>query len=252
MRTYLSAVLGVFVLTATAWGSDKSAPPEDATPSRVGLPNLNETNLPRDPSSIRTETPTADGSRRLGACVLAAKDTGVTVSNSGDLNGAKPPKITYHAPPQIIEAEALLAAGKVQVSGGELAVQPMTGFGPGWGGGAQLFWSGGGAGAVLDATINANKAGIYNVYLHLTKAPDFGAVKTQVRGLLPYWKTGKSMDGWSPSVEPPFGGYGDLVTENFRLAQGDNHLSLMITGKNEESSGYLIGIDCIVLDYVHS
>jgi hypothetical protein len=151
----------------------------------------------------------------------------------------------------VIEAETLLGAGKLQANGGDLGVQPMAGFGPGWGGDAQLFWGGIAPGAVLDVTFSAPMPGYYDVFLHLTHAPDFGKVQTQVKGARSYWENGKVLDGWGPSVKPPgysipLGGPG-----GFPLLQGENKLSIKIIGKHESSSGYLVGIDCIALRFVH-
>ena len=155
----------------------------------------------------------------------------------------------------MIEAETLLGKGKVQVNGGNLAVQSMAGFGPGWGGDAQLFWSGGAAGAVLDITYIAPIGGRYDIYLQITRAPDYGKVKTQYSGGPDSGglSGGYSFDGWGPAVEPPYfyagppTNYGHIVTSIARLKAGENKLAVMIWGKNQQSSGYLVGIDCIVL-----
>ena len=53
-----------------------------------------------------------------------------------------------------VEGEDLVKAGKIQTNAGKVVVQPMGGFGPGWSGDAQLFWSGGAVGATLDLTID--------------------------------------------------------------------------------------------------
>jgi len=217
LRTMVAAV-GLCALGSAALAADKPNP-TGAPTGRVDAPNLG------DP-------------QKLGACVQAAKDKGIY--GTGENFSLKKPMI-------VIEAETLFAAGKAQVNGGTLSVQPMAGFGPGWGGDAQLFWSGGAVGAVLDATFSAPMPGYYDVYLHLTHAPDYGKVKTQIKGARPYWENGKALDGWAPSVKPP--GYPISLggPPGIQLAQGENKLSLMITAKNEKSSGYLVGIDCIAL-----
>ena len=64
-----------------------------------------------------------------------------------------------------VEAEQLVKANKALVNGGKVAVQPMAGFGPGWSGNAQLFWSGGAVGAVLDLLVDVPAAATYAVEL---------------------------------------------------------------------------------------
>lgn len=222
--TVVPAAIALCALAFTAWGADKPTPSGSPT-GRVETPNLG------DP-------------QKLGACVQAAKESGVTATGSGG-------NITFKQPMIVIEAEALLGAGKVQVNGGNLAVQNMAGFGPGWGGDAQLFWSGIEPGAVLDATFSVSVPAYYDVYLHLTHAPDYGKVQTQIKGARPYWENGKPLDGWGPSVKPP--GYPIPLggTAGFPLVKGENKLSVKIIGKNEKSSGYLLGIDCIALRILH-
>ena len=173
-----------------------------------------------------------------GACIQAAKD-----SPGGFLGGNLQSQL------KVIEAEALFAGGKVTVNSGSTGIQEMAGFGQGWGRNAQLFWSGGTAGAVLDMTFPVTTEGYYEVFLHLTRAPDFGQVKTQIRGSKPFWIPGSSVDSWGPAIKPPPNS--PALTPPVALAKGDNKLSLMISGKNEKSSSYRIGIDCIVLRFVH-
>lgn len=166
--------------------------------------------------------------------------------------GISPPAAPGGLPtfkPDAIEAETLFAAGKVSVNGGTLGVQNMSQFGRGWGGNAQLFWSGGSTGAVLEMTFSPSMPGYYDVYLHLTRAPDFGTVKTQIKSTTAYWINGASVDGWDPVVKPPPASI--PLWQSFPLVKGDNHLSLMINGKNAKSSGYLVGIDCIALRFRH-
>lgn len=47
------------------------------------------------------------------------------------------------AQPGVYEGENLVNSGKAHVNGGSVAAQPMSGFGSGWSGNAQLFWGGG-------------------------------------------------------------------------------------------------------------
>ena len=73
-----------------------------------------------------------------------------------------------------IEGETFVQASKFMVNAGKVQVQSMSRFGKGWSRDAQLFWSGGATGAVLDLMVDVREAGRYNVELHLTRAPDYG------------------------------------------------------------------------------
>src|SRR5262245_23943298 len=80
----------------------------------------------------------------------------------------------------VIEAESLV--GSAQTTRGSIGVQDMQGFGPGWGGGAQLFWGGPQIGAQLRLSFSTTVTGRYEVFLQFTKAPDFAAVRAQLDG----------------------------------------------------------------------
>jgi hypothetical protein len=198
---------------------------------------------PIDLSTAREARPSGGDRPKLGACIQSPK-----YNDAGK-------RAMF-----VIEAETLLGAGKAQANAGTLAVQPMAGFGPGWGGNAQLFWSGGSPGAVLDITYFAPIGGRYQIYLGLTKAPDYGWVSTQYTGGGSYlsggeeaFVNGSHYDNWASAVEPPYfhagppPNYGYPVSSIARLRVGENKLALKITGKHDKSTGYLIGIDCIIL-----
>ncbi|MGZ9138035.1 MAG: hypothetical protein ACXW4K_11350, partial [Candidatus Deferrimicrobiaceae bacterium] len=67
-----------------------------------------------------------------------------------------------------LEAEQLVQSNRTSENGGKVAVQPMAGFGSGWSGNAQLFWSGGAVGAVLDLLVDVPTAATYAVELYMT------------------------------------------------------------------------------------
>jgi hypothetical protein len=137
------------------------------------------------------------------------------------------------------EAEDLFRSNKVTVNGGQLGAQPMQGFGAGWSGDTQLFWGGGGVGAVIDLTVDVQKAGRYRVTADLTRAPDFATLGAEVDGQA----SGLKFDGFSPQV----------VREErvelgaFTLGPGPRKISFLIVGKNSQSSSYRVGIDRLVL-----
>ncbi len=138
-----------------------------------------------------------------------------------------------------VEAESLLVPPRYQLRGGEAVPQPMTGFGSGWGGGAQLFWRGGAVGAVLDLLVDVPTAGRWSVELWLTSAPDYGRLAFEVDGT----KALLGFDGYTPSVSGP----ATVSLGTFTLQPGPRRVSLMITGKAPASSGWLAGVDRVRL-----
>jgi hypothetical protein len=143
-----------------------------------------------------------------------------------------------HAAGTVYEGETFLTSGKVTVSGGNLMVQPMSAFGQGWSGDAQLFWGGGQSGAVLDLTLDVPTRAMYEVELHMTRAPDYGRLKIQVDG-----KNAAQFDGYAPAVAPS----GPISVGTFDLGPGPGKLSFMIWDKNTKATGFLVGIDYIRL-----
>lgn len=133
------------------------------------------------------------------------------------------------------EAEGLFDHRKAQVNGGTLHVQPMQDFGTGWGNNAQLFWSGGAPGAVLDLTFKVQVAGKYRVELFMTRAPDYGNLVLQVEGNM----ASASFSGYSAAVVPS----NAIEVGTFQLAAGERRISLKIISKDAKSSGFLVGVD---------
>jgi hypothetical protein len=137
------------------------------------------------------------------------------------------------------EAEQLFQQGKAKGNGGTLAVQPMQNFGNGWGNNAQLFWSGGAPGAILDLSLNVPASAKYRVELFMTRAPDYGDLLLQVEG---------------NTASASFSGFASAVVRSnaidvgtFELPAGEQRISLKIIGKNTKSSGFLVGVDQVRL-----
>lgn len=125
------------------------------------------------------------------------------------------------------------------MNGGSVAVQPMSGFGDGWSGNAQLFWGGAAPGSTLDLTIDIGEEGIYEVELHLTRAPDFGRMRFQVDGN----NSAEVFDGYAPTVAPS----GPVTLGTFALQPGARTLRFVVFNKNPDSSNYFAGIDFVRL-----
>ena len=137
-----------------------------------------------------------------------------------------------------VEGEDLVKAGKIQTNAGKVVVQPMGGFGPGWSGDAQLFWSGGAVGATLDLTIDVPVAATYAVELYMSRAPDYADFILQVDGK----PSNLKLSGFTPTVMAPI----PSQVGRFPLQAGARRLSLLITGKYPQGTGYVVGIDRIV------
>jgi len=186
--------------------------------------------------------------KKQGRPLLKGKTTLAEASALSKQGGSHMHKIPLQALAQgkpdaparlLVEAETLLMPGKYLVNGGKIAVQGMTGFGQGWGGGRQLFWSGGSPGAVLDLIVDVATPGRYDVTLFLTRAPDYGNFQVEVDGK----PSPVSFEGYARRVVPS----GAVRAGMFQLAHGPRKISLMITGKSPQSTNYYVGIDRIVL-----
>jgi hypothetical protein len=138
-----------------------------------------------------------------------------------------------------IEGETFVQASRFMVNAGKVQVQSMSRFGKGWSRDAQLFWSGGATGAVLDLLVDVREAGRYDVELHLTRAPDYARLRAEVEGQA----SQVSPDPYSSTVLPP----APWQLGTFTLRPGTRKVSLMIVGKHPQSTNYYVGIDRVRL-----
>jgi hypothetical protein len=155
-------------------------------------------------------------------------------------------KLQWRELPAVVEFEALLP--HLKASAGEPVRQEMAGFGPGWGGSAQVFWR---PPAPVDAPIRnwpwlrtlpvVAAAGRYRMTLVHTVAPDYGTVRIFVKG--------------EPVAD--FNGYGPGVAQR-RLDLGERQLGagpvevlFTVFSKDPKSTGYCVGLDRIELQPVH-
>ena len=134
-----------------------------------------------------------------------------------------------------IEGEALVA--KAKPSAGKVSAQPMAQ--PGWSGNSHLLWSGGAAGAALELVIDVPAAAQYAMELYLTRAPDYAQVAIEVDGK----PSSAAPNGYAPRLAPP----SPTQIGKFPLQAGPHTLTLKITGKAAQSSGYLVGVDLVKL-----
>ncbi|MBN1346646.1 MAG: DUF2961 domain-containing protein [Phycisphaerae bacterium] len=139
-----------------------------------------------------------------------------------------------------IEGEALKIVGKQTT--GACDPQELSSFGSHWSGNGHLWFRPGKAGEWVELELPVAKDGKYTLVIHGTKAGDYGIVQ--------YWLDGKK-------VGQPIDGYHDGVVPTKRvelgvveLKKGTSKLKMEVTGKNGKSTGFMAGLDCVVLEPV--
>lgn len=126
---------------------------------------------------------------------------------------------------------------------GRARPQQMQNFGNLWSGDSHLLWDGA-VGDSFRTSFEVNSAGIYNISLQLTTAPDYGTFEVLIG------ETGlhQSLDTYSPSI-----GLASLITfTNVRLAAGVSRIEFKLTGSNVNATPFrkkrfLLGLDYVEL-----
>ncbi|NQU19978.1 MAG: hypothetical protein HQ567_01750, partial [Candidatus Nealsonbacteria bacterium] len=134
-----------------------------------------------------------------------------------------------------IEAESLRIEFK---SNGRVEPQEMARYGNNWSAGRQMVWWGGlkeGDRLVLEVPLE--KAGVYALALHVSKAEDYGIFGFQ----LDEGPESEATDLFQPRLQPPT----IIKLKPMTLAQGKHYLMITYHGKNPQSRNSLIGIDCL-------
>ena len=135
--------------------------------------------------------------------------------------------------PGLIEAESLKV---LSVSRGRVEPQDMAPFGNHWSDDSQMVWWGGlskGDQLVLDVPVD--KAGSYELQLHLSKAEDYGIFSFQ----LDDGPESEAIDLFAPKLQPPM----LFKLKPATLTRGNHRLKIFYHGKNPDSRNSLIGID---------
>ena len=105
-----------------------------------------------------------------------------------------------------------------------------------WSGGKQFWWRGAKPGATANLDFAVEKAGKYNIKASITHAPDYGAADIAFNGNV----VAPAYDAYAPRVENHVKDFGTV-----ELKEGENRLSVKLTGANEKTQkdAFLFGID---------
>ncbi len=125
----------------------------------------------------------------------------------------------------------------------ESQVQDMRIFGSNWSESAQLLILAQKEGASLTKEFEVAQSGTYRIEGYFTKSWDYGRFDVALDGKK---LTKDPIDGYHASAVPT--GTIDLGTRKIR--KGTHTLRLTVVGKNENSSGFLMGVDGIRLEKV--
>ncbi len=121
----------------------------------------------------------------------------------------------------------------------KVEAQDMAGFDGEWSGGSQLLFKADDVGDTLTITIpTGEETSSYDLTTFFTRAPDYGIVQVLLDGK----PLAEPFDGYAQKVERAPG----LKLKRVTVQGPDpNVLAFRIVGKNPDSSGYFMGIDCI-------
>lgn len=120
-----------------------------------------------------------------------------------------------------------------------VVVQDLSGFGNEWSNNKQVWFKPEGP-RTYSTTVDvpSDMAGEKKVTLWYTKAPDYGQVQL--------WVNGQKIVEWDGYNE------GKVIRASTQfsvsLKEGPNTLELRIVGKNEKSTNYMVGLDCIKIE----
>jgi hypothetical protein len=138
-----------------------------------------------------------------------------------------------------IEAEALLAAGKVVAGRDKASAQAMKPFGAGWSADSQVFWRAGATGETLTLVVDVAEAGSYAVEVYLTHAPDYGSLDLSIDRQ----RAAVHHDGYAARVTAPVA----VSLGRVNLPAGEHRITLKMTGRSRSSTGNYAGIDRVRL-----
>ena len=117
--------------------------------------------------------------------------------------------------------------------------QDMTPFGKEWSNNAQLWYPATESGDRFAIFLNVSTAGSYAFSACFTKGPDYGGVRAALDGS---W-IGESIDCYAPKVSVT----GEVSLGVVQLTEGKHDIAFLVQGKSRQSSGYMAGVDYIVM-----
>lgn len=140
-------------------------------------------------------------------------------------------------PTSPIEAETMSVLNKNDCGEGVQDMSPWCA--EGWSGGKHLF-CGFGKGGSITFLLPVEAPGSARLNLYATRSFDFGIIQAFIDGK----PIGGPIDAYSPMVTPT----GRITLGSVELEKGDHRLRFDVVGKNDASSGYRFGIDCVELN----
>lgn len=135
-----------------------------------------------------------------------------------------------------IEAETMTVLDKKDCGEGAQDMSPWDA--EGWSRGKHLF-CGFGQGGSITLLLPVEKTGGARLNLYATRAPDFGIIQVFLDGK----QIGQALDAYSPMVVPT----GCIALGVVKLEKGDHRLRFDVAGKNDSSTGFRFGVDCVEL-----
>ncbi|MEP6754287.1 MAG: glycoside hydrolase family 172 protein [Chthonomonadales bacterium] len=136
-----------------------------------------------------------------------------------------------------IEAESLKATAIA--TSGNIDTQGMEVFTGNWSGDMQLWWLPQEAGAELTLQLPAQSDGEFELTGYFTRAKDYAKIKVMQGDT----QIGAEINLYDPEVVPTKA----IVLGKVKLVKGANPIRIVITGKDDKSQGYLVGVDAFTL-----
>jgi putative membrane-bound dehydrogenase-like protein len=157
------------------------------------------------------------------------------------LPGDKPASESTSAVPPpaegVVRFEGEAFATTAIVKSGTVREQGMKGFGPGWSGNRQLWWTGGVPGEILTLKVPGLKPGTYHVSLFPTTAPDYAMIRVSINGQL------VEADLYTRGVLPA----PEMRFEKVNVSPGEPlQIDVHLTGANPQAKpSHMFGLDRI-------
>lgn len=124
---------------------------------------------------------------------------------------------------------------------GNVGIQPMERYEPGghWSNGSQLWWNEPNIGDQLILEVPIEKDGLYEIFVTITRASDYGTVEFRLDDREP----SPQIDAYNPTIT-------NMMPRSigiFDLKAGKHRVAINIVGANQASLGYMFGLDRITL-----